>query len=242
MSGFAVVYEFSNNPVDPNALKHIMERLNHRGPDGSDAYLNNHIAMGHWHFWTTPEEVGEYQPLGMGDLPFKLVFDGRIDNRDDLFTSLSIAPEQRCQISDAVLVLYAYAAWGKHCVERFIGEFALVLFDEHLHTLFCARDPMGTRSLFYARYGSQIFIASEPWAIVAGTGLKAEVDEVAAAHYFAFRAPLDGQTLFKEIFELLPGYSMQVTDNGALHLSFYWQPDPDHKIRYKNDEEYAEHF
>ncbi len=40
-----------------------MKRLRHRGPDGSDVYQKNNIAMGHWHFWTTPEEMGEQQPL-----------------------------------------------------------------------------------------------------------------------------------------------------------------------------------
>ncbi len=72
-----------------------MERLNHRGPDGSDVFLAGHVAMGHWHFWTTPEEVGERQPLELAGLPFKIVLDGRLDNRADLISEFEVSTRRR---------------------------------------------------------------------------------------------------------------------------------------------------
>jgi asparagine synthase (glutamine-hydrolysing) len=198
--------------------------------------------MGHWHFWTTPEEVGERQPLRLDGLPFTLVFDGRLDNREELFAALSISAEEGRSLSDAALTLRAYAAWGEHCVERFIGEFALVLFDERAHSLFCARDQLGDRTLFYAQHGSRVVIASEPWAILALPEFVVRADEVAAAHFFSFRAPQDGRTLFKDVFELLPGCQLSIKNGNLTDPSPYWQPAPARTIRYRSDDEYAEHF
>ena len=241
MSAFAVLYDYSGSPLEPGLLERVMGRLSHRGPDGQDAFVSGPLAMGHWHFWTTPEEVGERQPLQVDDLPFRLVFDGRLDNREDLFAALSISVEEGRLLSDAALVLRAYAAWGERCVERFIGEFALVLFDEYQHSLFCARDHLGDRTLFYTQHGNRMAIASEPWAVVGAQSAPVELDERAVAHYFALRATPDGQTLFKDVIELLPANVILINEHG-LRLQRYWQPDFDRKIRYKTDEEYADHF
>jgi len=241
LSGFAVVYERSNTPVDLGVLERVMERLNHRGPDGSDVYVNDHIAMGHWHFWTTPEEVGEKQPVALPGMPFLIVFDGRLDNRSELFGNLGIDPEQGSQISDAALVLYAYKRWREHCFEYFIGEFATVIFDEQKHQLVCARDQLGGRTLFFSSRQTRLVIASEPWAVAGADGTHLEVNDQAVAHFFALQVPEDGQTMFNSVFELLPAHVMLVSESGIQKWR-YWQPDPTKKIRYKTDEEYAEHF
>lgn len=241
MSAFAVLYDRSGGPLEPGLLERVMERLSHRGPDGQDTFISGPLAMGHWHFWTTPEEDGERQPLKLDGLPFTLVFDGRLDNREELFAALSISAEEGRSLSDAALVLRAYAAWGQGCVERFIGEFAIVIFDERSHTLFCARDHLGDRTLFYAQQGSRVMIASEPWAVVGAQSAPVELDERAVAYYFALRATPDGQTLFKDVIELLPANVILISEHG-LRLQRYWQPDYERKIRYKTDQEYADHF
>lgn len=241
MGAFAVIYDRSGGPLEPGLLERVMARLSHRGPDGQDTYSSGPVAMGHCHFWTTPEEVGERQPLQLDGLPFTLVFDGRLDNRDDLFAALSISVGEGRLLSDAALVLRAYAAWGQACVERFIGEFALVLFDERSHTLFSARDHLGDRTLFYAQYGSRVVIASEPWSVLGAQSAPVELDECAVAYYFAVRATPDGQTLFKNVLELLPAHAMRINEQEFFQQR-YWQPDLACKIRYKTSQEYADHF
>lgn len=241
MSAFAVIYERSNTPWESGIFNRVMERLNHRGPDGSDVFSAGNIFMGHWHFWTTPEEVGERQPLALNGLPFKIVLDGRIDNREELFTKLSITPAEGTSLSDAALIIHAYAHWAERCFDHFVGEFALVIFDEGRNELICARDHLGDRTLFYAIHGTQIVIASEPWAVTGANTAAPEINESAVAHYFAFKATQDGQTLFKNVYELLPAHGMII--NASAQRSWrYWQPDPSVRLRGKSDKEYAEQF
>jgi len=219
-----------------------MARLSHRGPDGKNILQIKHAAMGHWHFWTTPEEVGEKQPLQISNLPFVIVFDGRLDNREELYNKLGINLEESKNLSDAALTLHAYQRWEKDCVRHFIGEFALVIIDVHKKQLFCARDQLGERTLFYTLQSSRkIIIASEPWAIAGAFDAIPSINENYVAHYFAFKSTKDGQSFFNGINELLPAHALLIntTENKTWR---YWHPDQIKKIRYKSDGEYGEHF
>ncbi|MBN1304052.1 MAG: hypothetical protein JXA13_06420 [Anaerolineales bacterium] len=241
MSAFAVIYERSNSPVEPMALDGAMGRLEHRGPDGRDDFLDKRICMGHWHFWTTPEEEGEQQPVQLAGLPFRMVFDGRLDNRTELLNKLDVSLPRGKNMSDAALVLEAYAHWGKDCFERLVGEFALVILDEQKDELVCARDALGDRTLFYAERGTSIVIASEPWAVAGGSNQDIELNENAAAHFFAIKIPEDGQTIFREIYELLPAHIM-ICNWAGIKKERYWQPEPSRQIRGLSDEEFGEVF
>jgi asparagine synthase (glutamine-hydrolysing) len=241
LSGFTVVYERSNTPVDTGVFQRIMDRLKHRGPDGSDVFLGNRIILGHWHFWTTPEEIGEKQPLKLEGLPFHIVLDGRLDNRSDLISKLNLNPAEASHLSDAVLILHSYARWGETCFEHFIGEYALVIFDERRAELICARDALGDRTLFYSVHGSRVVIASEPWAVAGADGMAAEINENAVAHYFALKAVEDGQTFFKAVSELLPAHGMIINPE-RMRQWRYWQPDPSQRVRGKRDEDLADEF
>jgi asparagine synthase (glutamine-hydrolysing) len=241
LSAFAVVYERSNSPVEPGVLERVMDRLKHRGPDGSDVIMAGHLALGHWHFWTTPQEVGEKQPLIVKRLPFRIMLDGRLDNRPELISELNFNPADGNRLSDAALVLHAYDHWGAGCFEHFIGEYALVIFDEQRGELICARDALGDRTLFYSSRGSRLVIASEPWAVAGADESTAELNETAVAHFFALQAIEDGQTLFKNVSELLPAHGMIVSATGMRQWR-YWRPDPSLRTRGRRDEEYAEEF
>jgi asparagine synthase (glutamine-hydrolysing) len=241
LSAIVVIYERANTPVESGVLARVMNRLTHRGPDGSHTLCSSHAVMGHLHFWVTPEEVEEQQPLELGDLPFKIVLDGRLDNRSDLISKLNLNAAHGKLLSDAALMLRAYERWGADCVEHFIGEFALVIRDERRAELFCARDALGDRTLFYSFKGTRLVVASEAWAVAGADGLEAELNESALAHYFALQANEDGQTLFKNVYELLPAHTMLVNASGV-HLKRYWQPDATVSLRGRSDQEYAEGF
>ena len=241
MSGFAVIYERSKQPIDPQAFERVMGRLSHRGPDGRDDIQIGSVRMGHWHFWTTPEEVGERQPLSLPGTPFTLVFDGRLDNRPEVLSELGIDPVAGNSLSDAALTLRAFARWGQACFEHFVGEFAAVIYDQQHDEVLCARDQLGDRSLFYTIQGSRVVITSEPWAAAGGRNVPAELNDNALAASFAFQVPQDGQTLFKEVFEILPAHTLTLNST-TQNPRCYWKPDLSKKLRGLSDEEYAERF
>jgi asparagine synthase (glutamine-hydrolysing) len=64
--------------------------------------------------------------------------------------------------SDAEVLLAAYVKWGPAALERFVGMFALAIFDADENRLFIARDRFGVKPLYYAvtragaAFGSEI--------------------------------------------------------------------------------------
>lgn len=83
--------------------------------------------------------------------------DGSLENEADIGRALSIDPT-----STAGLVTAAWDKWGERCVERFVGEFAIALFDLVDRRFWLARDPSGYRPLFYAQVRDGFAFASMP--------------------------------------------------------------------------------
>ena len=241
MSAFVVFFESASHPVNTESFQPVMERLAHRGPDGRDVLMKERVALGRWHFWITPEEAGERQPLGINGLPYTIVSDCRLDNRTELRLKLGMDPAEGARLSDAALILHAYARWGEACIEHFIGEFAFVIWDETRNALFCARDALGERTLFYSVQETCTVIASEPWAAAGAWGARLDLNDAAVSHFFALRNTQDGQTLFKNVYELLPAHGMWI-NSGGRRAWRYWRPDPSNRIRNRADREYADQF
>lgn len=197
--------------------------------------------MGHWHFWTTPEEEGERQPLRLEGTSLTIVLDGRLDNREEILKGLDISQNEGYRLSDAMLALKAYEKWGQACFSRLIGEFALVIHDEEESKLVCARDALGERTLFHATDGTRVVIASEAWAVAGAFHSPPSLNESVAAHTFSLHVNEDGQTLFDAIQELMPAHGMLIRA-GEVRTWRYWKPDTESRLRGRSDEEYAQEF
>jgi asparagine synthetase B (glutamine-hydrolysing) len=69
--------------------------------------------------------------------------------------------------SDAALILEAYLKWGEECLQYLYGDFAFVIFNRETGEVFCGRDPLGVRPLFYSTMDQGFIFASELRYLVA---------------------------------------------------------------------------
>jgi asparagine synthase (glutamine-hydrolysing) len=217
----------------------MLDRLAHRGADGRRLVVDDCVAMGCHQFWTTPEEVGEEQPVASAGR--MVAFDGRLDNRDDLLGALDRTDDHGRGLSDASLVLEAFFAWGHRAFDRMVGPFAIILWDATARTLYAVRDGLGDRTLFYNLDPRRLVVASEEFALLAHPELSCKLDESRVAHHFAIRVPSDGSTFFAEIKELRPGEVLIVTEAGQRSRRC-WNPTPDRSIADLDDTECVERY
>ena len=63
MSGLLFQLNKDGKEVDRKIFYNMFSKLEHRGPDKTNALFLGNAALGVHHFWTTPEEVNEIQPL-----------------------------------------------------------------------------------------------------------------------------------------------------------------------------------
>ena len=219
----------------------MTQLMEHRGPDGARHWVQGPIAMGHRALNTTPESSLERQPLLDEAAGLGLTFDGRIDNRDELKSVLAADRTNGRVETDAELVLAAYRKWGEECPEHLLGDFAFAIWDEPRKRLFCARDHLGVRPFFYAAVGDTFVCASEIRALFAVPSLKMEPNLAIITMRLLGRSVEFDETLYKGVSRLPMAHRLTITRE-AIRTRRYWDIDPAHEIRYRNDEEYGEHF
>ena len=210
MSGIALEFRRDGAPAEASVCWRMLDRLGHRGPDGEHLVVEGSVTVGCQHFWTTPEEVGDNQPLTDTDSGVTLCLDGRLDNRDELLAGLGRNDAAGRSLSDASLLLTLYDRWGEDCFERLLGPFAIVVWDAPKRRVVLARDPLGDRTLVYRLDRGRLLVASEEQALLAHPEVSSRMNEDRIAQYFAIEVPDDGSTFFAEISELQPGHLLSV--------------------------------
>ena len=241
MSGIAGVIRFGGAPVEPGLIERMTGALSHRGPDGVGHWVCGPVALGHCMLRTTPESLEESQPLANEDGSVVLVMDGRVDNWEELRRALRDRGAALRTRADAELVLRAYEAWGRDCLSRVDGDFALVIWDARRREAFCARDRIGKKTFTYHWHGDTLAFASELHAILALPWVREELNEGLLAEVLADEWRSRDETFWKGILRLPAAHQMTASARGA-RLEAYWEPDLWETLPYSREEDYAEHY
>ncbi len=185
----------------------------HRGPDADGVYRdpNGIAALGHNRLSIIDLSEAGRQPMSSADGRYWIAFNGEIYNYLELREQLRDYPFQ--SRSDTEVILAAYQKWGPACLDRFLGMFALMIWDEQEQRLFAARDRFGVKPLYYHRDAAGgLVIASEIKAIHAA-GVVAQSDPVAWSAYLGQGLYEHSErTFWKDIQSLPPGHFLTWSD------------------------------
>lgn len=145
--------------------KRAIDVAAHRGPDGEGWRVFESpagpVALGHRRLAIIDLEERAAEPMQSGDGHRFMVFNGEIYNYIELRRELEAAGVRFRTESDSEVLLEAYGLWGPSALERFIGMFAVAIFDDRDKTLFLARDRFGIKPLVYHASGKGVAFASE---------------------------------------------------------------------------------
>ena len=241
MSGIAGIYNLDGRPVDRAQLNRMTDVIAHRGPDDCGYWLDGPVGLGHRMLYSTPESLHEKQPAAFGTGGLVVTADARIDNRDELIASLHVNGKAKERITDVELILSAYKKWGEQCPQRLVGDFAFVIWDGSKRQLFCARDALGIKPFYYYSDGRKFLFGSELHQLFADSSILHEPNDGMIAEYLACALTSHEETLYRGILRLTPGHSLVVGPR-KLKKARYWDIDPSATLKYKSDDEYAEHF
>jgi asparagine synthase (glutamine-hydrolysing) len=244
VSGIFGLFNLDGRPVEADELRAMQALLVRRGPDRTGIWRSGNVGLGHALLATTPEAVLETQPLEHVETGCVISGDVRLDNREELLAALGTADPA---IGDAEIVLRAYLEWGEHCGEHLLGDFAFAIWDPRERRLFCARDQMGLRSLYFHHSHRQLFaFATDPRAILVIPQTPFRINEGRIADFLVEGfVGLEGvdktSTFFNGIFRLPPAHLMTVAAESMTQRK-YWEPTPESELRLPSAEAYSEAF
>lgn len=212
--------------LDPSAvfseadLVRMRDTLSHRGPDDSGLYLSDQAALGSRRLAILDLSPNGHMPMCTPDGRYIIVYNGEVYNYQDFRHELEAKGYQFRSNSDTETLLYLYAEYGPHMLDRLIGMFAIAIWDDTTKTLFLARDRLGIKPLVYAQQGNRLLFASEEKALHAA-GIAPVFDEDCWDELLYFRYISGENTVFRGIQNLLPGHYL-LWRNGSPQIVRYW--------------------
>lgn len=241
MSGIAGIYYLDGRPVERTDVERMVDSIAHRGPDDCGVWTDGSVGLGHRMLWTTHESLHEKLPLTNKSGDITITADARIDNRDELFSTLNFNGRPRETIADSEIILAAYEKWGEQCPEKLLGDFSFAIWDKRYHKIYCARDHMGVKPFYYYHSNKVFVFASEIKALLSLTEVPRRLNELMVAYYLISMFEDKEITFYKDILRLPPAHVMELDSEGR-RLSQYWSLDPSRELKLSSDDEYAKTF
>ena len=224
MCGITGFIDFARSSSE-NTLERMTNTLFHRGPDGSGIQLLNEakaqIGFGHRRLSIIDLSEHGTQPMQFEHL--WICFNGEIYNYQEIKDELSSLGHSFVGGSDTEMILHAYAQWGKACIDKFIGMFAIVLYDTKANTIFCVRDRAGVKPFFYYKQGDLFLFASELKAFHQHPKFQKKINLAAVGAFMQYGNVPTPHCIFEDCYKLEPGHSLTLNlENQTVQIERYW--------------------
>jgi asparagine synthase (glutamine-hydrolysing) len=211
--------------VTQQEVLQMSHTLAHRGPDGEGVWANGNVGLAHRRLAIIDLRAVAAQPMSNADGSVWITFNGEIYNFRELRADLEARGYRFRTQSDTEVIIYAYEAYGRNCLERLRGMFAFAIWDARTRVLLLARDRVGKKPLFYWVGRDCLLFASEIKALLADRAVPLAPDPIAVDHFLALHYVPAPHTAFQGIYKLPAAHWLEVR-HGQIETGRYW------KLRY----------
>lgn len=223
MCGIVGFYSLNSSAVsEPDRrLSTMLALVNHRGPDGQGSWVHKSQSVGFGHARLSIIDTSSsgaqpmHSPSGL-----TLTFNGEIYNYKELMSGSRSRGRQFSSSSDSESILAMYEDYGPEFLHHLRGMFAFGLWDESSQELTLARDRFGIKPLYFSVVNDVLYFASEAKALLPFLE-SIETDPAALAEYLTFQTLLGSNSMFRGIYQLLPGEVLRARD-GGFRITKYW--------------------
>ena len=190
--------------------KTMADTLAHRGPDDHGVWgdINSGAYLGHRRLSVLDLTADGHQPMESHCGRYVIVFNGEVYNhlavRAELESNGS-APHWRGH-SDTEVALAAFSTWGiQESVERFVGMFALALWDKLERKLYLVRDRMGEKPLYYGWQSGFFVFGSELKAVEGHPGIELRLNSGSVGLFLKYNCIPSPHTVYRGLHKVPPG-------------------------------------
>lgn len=227
MCGIAGSISFdSNKKIDKTVLTKMTDSMAERGPDGSGVCVlyNERVGLGHRRLAIIDLSKQADQPMSNADDSIHIVFNGEIYNYQEIKEEINKIRNVKWKTdhSDTEVMIHAYEIWGIQCIKKFRGMFAFALWDEKKEKMWLVRDRLGIKPLYYGILRGKLNFASSVRALLEDREQDKTVNKKTVYDFLSLLAVPAPNTLFKNIKKLPAGHYLEITLNGEIKSTCYW--------------------
>lgn len=170
--------------------------------------------------------VGSFGCIHLGTFPHPLTAksgDGRVGVLLDGWLADNLSwKNRRPELSGAEFILREFLERGISFVKELNGQFNLLIWDEREDAVYIANDRYGLRPLQYLWKNGELFFAPEGKALLAGSGVPAQLNLDTVIGYFSLgRLFVGDETFFQDVEVLAPATILRA-HRGKLEALPYW--------------------
>lgn len=216
-----------NKKLTEEHLKNASDCIKHRGPDGAGTVVfdtpDATIGLGHRRLAILDLSAQGNQPMYSDDKSIAVILNGEIYNFMEIRKELESSGYSFHSISDTEVIIKAYQHFGINAVHKFIGMFALALYDSNKEIIYLLRDRAGVKPLHYYYKDNCLLFASELKSIYSYPVFEKNINEAAISLFFKYgyiRAP---HTIFQNTYKVRPGHYLKinVTTKNVEEIKYY---------------------
>jgi asparagine synthase (glutamine-hydrolysing) len=223
MCGIVGIWSNNSSERTKSELVAAVQSLHHRGPDDSGTWANaGGVAFGFRRLSIVDLSSAGHQPMRSTDGRYVIVFNGEIYNHSEVRTQLEALGRDFVSRSDTEVILHAFDQWGSAAVERFVGMFAMALWDEKEQTLELVRDRVGVKPLYFGWHRGSLCFASELKALRAFRHWDPTINRQAMGEFLQYGYISEDRTIYEGVHKLLPGHRLKLKRGGEPIIEPYW--------------------
>ena len=204
-------------------LTSMRDALAHRGPDDAGIYYDeeHNVGLGHRRLSILDLSPLGRQPMSNDSGSIWVAYNGEVYNFKEIREELRQRRYNFKSNSDTEVVVKAYEEWGIDSVHKFIGMFALAIWDRRERKLYLVRDRAGVKPLYYYRKDGLLLFGSELKALMRHPDFSKEIDYDVLPLYLRYGYIPAPFTIFKHAYKLKPGHYLVVSGDDVNEVK-YW--------------------
>lgn len=171
--------------LDRPMLQRMAAAIHHRGPDADGYWIDQErgVALAHRRLAIVDLTPQGAQPMRSHSGRYITAFNGEIYNFRTLRQQLEALGHGFNGSSDTEVMLASIEQWGvEPAVRKFVGMFAIALWDTQEECLHLVRDRVGKKPLYIAEIDGGVLFGSEIKALAAHGSFRRDIDLVGVAH------------------------------------------------------------
>ncbi len=204
-------------------LDKMIAAIKHRGPDSQGVFTLGNIGLAHARLSIIDLSPLGDQPMFNAAKSIGIVFNGEIYNfkelREDL---LKLGKYGFLSKSDTEVIIYLYEEYGEDCFSKLNGMFAIAIYDFRHNKLILARDRLGKKPLYWAKFGPTLIFGSELKALMRHSSFQKKLNLQAVNKYLLYEYVPTPWSICEGVYKLEPATILTYAE-GRVQKKRFWQ-------------------